>query len=981
MKIGFWTLQRELDRGGSSRVWQAHHDNLQIDAAVKILQSESTAAHVDSLPFLVREVSAACRVFHPNIVNLLDFGTISPGDARASGGVLHTNAPYLVLQYAAGGALADMRGKVAWPALRSVTDAILSALAHVHARGILHLDVKPSNLLFATVRRRPADIRLADFGIATPMPMLQMQAGGRFVLHPPEDIAGSAPYMAPEQFSLSIMEFGPHTDLYSTGITIWEMVCGRTPFPNWTLSEHASYRRTTTLPPLEPLFDVPEALDDWLVRLSHPNPWKRFETAADAMHALQRSIGSGSRVRPSFDTPSQHSVTPADSVAPEPPVPRHHADGQRRTPISSLPLTYGSDSTDVSPHTIASGSVPTLPDHQRAEHRRSFAYADSVAPPPISAPIPREDPEQGQTVWRSDSVLRLAPAVPHRTNDERDHLWQVLRRVHASGTPEVVLIEHSSENRSRGLCNWLCESVLEGGFARAIDVRYPGDPHPTQGFLFVFVSLFGAVGYPRAHLTRRAIELCESAGLPPTEQLQHFVERIVDASQLDYWTREDDIALVLAHLDAALAIIRAFCRDRPVVICIHSIRDSEALAPLLQRFLELPRGGSPLMLVATMDPGATTCMKFMLLRRVTVMQRPPISSSHVALPSTPPLIVNALALARAALDARDSETASGIADQLNALRNGPLSESARRDGGLLARPWQIHELYADIANARQNLLHASQLLEYAIGELFVEDDYHPLSQDLERGRIKLKYAQTLRRVGQVGRALTYAEIARSRYRNANAPAGIAMATYECGQILFEQRRWQLAAALFDEAAEHAAHVRDLGLAALCRLGNARCRLLLTGYQDADALHDLIANPNGASRSCMDRVRLYVARHNAWTGASDALLQDTVETFITRLYDRLSLPAALESVALDLAISSDREPRAMYQSLVDLQNELARTGIARIMIAEDMRLLCSRRLQPEFTASTRLARQIAAELYRRLGHDELAHSIFEPDLPA
>jgi hypothetical protein len=72
---------------------------------------------------------------------------------------------------------------------------------------------------------------------------------------------------------------------------------------------------------------------------------------------------------------------------------------------------------------------------------------------------------------------------------------------------------------------------------------------------------------------------------------------------------------------------------------------------------------------------------------------------------------------------------------------------------------------------------------------------------------------------------------------------------------------------------------------------------------------------------------------------------------------------------------------MYQSLVDLQNELARTGIARIMIAEDMRLLCSRRLQPEFTASTRLARQIAAELYRRLGHDELAHSIFEPDLPA
>src|SRR5690606_17023270 len=111
------------------------------------------------------EVRSVAALRHPHIIQVFEHGEVSEAEARQAPGLV-AGMSYLVMEIAAGGSLAPRRGRLSWTELRAVLFAMLDALAHAHARGVIHRDLKPGNILLG--RARPA-IKLTDFGLAHAM--------------------------------------------------------------------------------------------------------------------------------------------------------------------------------------------------------------------------------------------------------------------------------------------------------------------------------------------------------------------------------------------------------------------------------------------------------------------------------------------------------------------------------------------------------------------------------------------------------------------------------------------------------------------------------------------------------------------------------------------------------------------------------------------------------------------------------------------
>ena len=156
-RIGDFRLERELGRGGMGVVWAARSSSDEVVA----LKFVTMTRRLDALrTAFLSEVAAMARLDHPNICVLKGFGRVSPVAASLAG--LAEGTPYLAMDLVSGPSLRAEVGQVDWPRLRTIARQTLKALAHAHARGVIHLDVKPGNLL-ACARR---GVMLCDFGIA-----------------------------------------------------------------------------------------------------------------------------------------------------------------------------------------------------------------------------------------------------------------------------------------------------------------------------------------------------------------------------------------------------------------------------------------------------------------------------------------------------------------------------------------------------------------------------------------------------------------------------------------------------------------------------------------------------------------------------------------------------------------------------------------------------------------------------------------------
>jgi serine/threonine protein kinase len=281
IELGVFDLETCVGRGGMGQVWRGRHRRSQAPVAIKILDAEAALRPGFSEAFR-DEARVVAGLQHPGIVSVYELGVIGEPVAEQSRGQLVSSSPYLVMEYAHGGTLAAAIPELGWEGMQPLLLRLLDALAHAHARGVIHLDVKPANLLLGCGPSESwADgVRLTDFGLAW-----QDRAPGRAERR--AELGGTLGRMAPEQIQATWREYGPWTDLYAVGAMVWQYATSAKPFAGTTRAALLVGPLTRELPEFAPVRPVPAELEDWLRAMMARDPAGRFMLAADAARALQ----------------------------------------------------------------------------------------------------------------------------------------------------------------------------------------------------------------------------------------------------------------------------------------------------------------------------------------------------------------------------------------------------------------------------------------------------------------------------------------------------------------------------------------------------------------------------------------------------------------------------------------------------------------------------------------------------------------------
>jgi serine/threonine-protein kinase len=255
-----------LAEGGTSRVYRGTHLLKRRRVAIKVMSPE-VAAIPEMAARFDREVAIATRLRHPNVVEVLDSGTL---DGAASGG------RFLVMELLRGRPLdAVLRDEGALPPVRVLTIArqILDALDEAHRQGIVHRDVKPHNIFLLDENSTGDKVRIFDFGIAlNERAAMKLTAAGTAF--------GTPDYISPEMATGSRVD--ARADLYSLGATLFEMVTGRPVFVDKTPIQ--LLRAHIHEPPprardVAPARAIPPRVDALIARALEKSPARRFPSA------------------------------------------------------------------------------------------------------------------------------------------------------------------------------------------------------------------------------------------------------------------------------------------------------------------------------------------------------------------------------------------------------------------------------------------------------------------------------------------------------------------------------------------------------------------------------------------------------------------------------------------------------------------------------------------------------------------------------
>jgi serine/threonine-protein kinase len=275
-QAGSYRLLEKLGEGGMGEVYRARHALLHRPTAVKMLRDDHIDSPTASKRF-EREVRAVSELTHPNTISIYDFGKTDAGHF------------YYAMEFLDGmdlQGLVERHGPV--PASRAafILEQLLGSLGEAHWRGILHRDVKPSNV-FLTVRGRQFDFaKVLDFGLVKEMgPDPQFTAG----LTADSALTGTPLYMAPERF-YGDQAVDHRSDLYAVGAVAYFLVAGRPVFdaknPMQALIDHV---RTPPTPPRELGVAVSEAFERVILKALEKDPALRFATAEDFAAALRQT--------------------------------------------------------------------------------------------------------------------------------------------------------------------------------------------------------------------------------------------------------------------------------------------------------------------------------------------------------------------------------------------------------------------------------------------------------------------------------------------------------------------------------------------------------------------------------------------------------------------------------------------------------------------------------------------------------------------
>ncbi len=286
-----YRLDRIVATGGMGTVYEGFDSRLERVVAIKVMNADL----VDEAGFMdrfVTEARAAARLSDPHVVAVYDRGRTA-------------DAVYLVMEYVPGHTL---RQEITWGGRLSVARAldtlrgVLKGLVAAHAAGFVHGDVKPENVLISERH----DIKVTDFGLAR-----AIEAGD----YKATMLLGTAAYLAPEQFSDRAPD--PRSDLYSTGILLFEMLTGHVPFRADSADDVLALHQTQRVPAPSDFVEVDPGIDDLCAKATAKNPSDRFQTAGEmlaAVTALRREADPTSRPPRQIADPTPVVIAPTAAL-------------------------------------------------------------------------------------------------------------------------------------------------------------------------------------------------------------------------------------------------------------------------------------------------------------------------------------------------------------------------------------------------------------------------------------------------------------------------------------------------------------------------------------------------------------------------------------------------------------------------------------------------------------------------------------------
>jgi Tol biopolymer transport system component/tRNA A-37 threonylcarbamoyl transferase component Bud32 len=276
---GRYTLDREIGRGGMATVYLAADHKHNRKVAIKVLR-EDLAASVGATRFL-REIQIAAQLQHPNVLPLLD-----SGDA---GGVLYYVMPFVEGQ-SLRQRLARDRELPVGEAVRLVAE-LVDALAHAHAHGVVHRDIKPDNVMLSG-----RHALVTDFGVARAV----SEASGGGTMTSMGVALGTPAYMAPEQAAAD-PNVDQRADIYAVGVVAYELIAGRLPFSATTPQQMLAAHVTETPDPLSRHRPgVSPALETIVMRCLEKRPADRWQKAEDLLAALEPLATPGGGTMPTM---------------------------------------------------------------------------------------------------------------------------------------------------------------------------------------------------------------------------------------------------------------------------------------------------------------------------------------------------------------------------------------------------------------------------------------------------------------------------------------------------------------------------------------------------------------------------------------------------------------------------------------------------------------------------------------------------------